>query len=94
MFTFSFGSAFADVTNTEANAIMQATDYAKAQLPEAVQKAIELTVKNGANAGQLVKTAATICGGGGGGRPDSATAGGKDASKIAEAIAAVEEMLK
>ena len=51
-------------------------------------------VKNGANAGAIVKKAATLCGGGGGGRPDSATAGGKDASTIAEAIAAVEEMLK
>ncbi len=51
-------------------------------------------VKNGANAGAIVKKAATICGGGGGGRPDSATAGGKDASKISEAVAAVEEMLK
>ena len=48
-------------------------------------------VKNGANAGKFIKTAATICGGGGGGRPDSATAGGKDASKIAEALAAVEK---
>ena len=48
-------------------------------------------VKNGANAGKFIKVAATICGGGGGGRPDSATAGGKDASKIAEALAAVEK---
>jgi len=38
MFTFSFSTAFA-VTNTEANLIKQAADYAKAQLPEAVQKA-------------------------------------------------------
>jgi hypothetical protein len=47
----------------------------------------------GANAGKIVKTAATICGGGGGGRPDSAMAGGKDASKIAEAFKAVEAEL-
>ena len=44
-------------------------------------------VKNGAHAGNIVKKAAVICGGGGGGRPDSATAGGKDASKIEQALA-------
>lgn len=46
-------------------------------------------IKKGANAGKLVKIAATVCGGGGGGRPDSATAGGKDVSKIDEALEAV-----
>ncbi len=46
-------------------------------------------IKRGANAGKLVKIAATVCGGGGGGRPDSATAGGKDLSKIDEALEAV-----
>lgn len=51
-------------------------------------------VKNGANAGKLIKIAATICGGGGGGRPDSATAGGKDSSKIAEALQAVINEIK
>ncbi len=50
-------------------------------------------VKNGANAGKIVKAAATICGGGGGGRPDSASAGGKDVSKIAEALASAESTL-
>lgn len=46
----------------------------------------ESAVKSGANAGQIVKECATICGGGGGGRPNMAQAGGKDASKIAEAL--------
>ncbi len=46
-------------------------------------------IAKGANAGKLVKTAATVALGGGGGRPDSATAGGKDASKIADALNAV-----
>jgi len=39
-------------------------------------------------AGQLVKELAPIVGGGGGGRPDFAEAGGKDASKIDELLAA------
>ena len=46
-------------------------------------------VAKGANAGKIVKEAASVCGGGGGGRPDSATAGGKDVSKIAEALETV-----
>jgi len=41
---------------------------------------------SGANAGKIVKDIAVICGGGGGGRPDSATAGGKDLSKVDEAL--------
>jgi alanyl-tRNA synthetase len=42
----------------------------------------------GAHAGNLVKQVAQITGGGGGGRPDFATAGGKDASKVDEALQA------
>jgi alanyl-tRNA synthetase len=38
------------------------------------------------NAANAVKTAAQICGGGGGGRPNLAQAGGKDPSKIQEAL--------
>jgi alanyl-tRNA synthetase len=55
----------------------------------------DLTKK--APAGQIVKQLAPIVGGGGGGRPDFAEAGGKDASKIGELLAAsrgvVEKML-
>ncbi|MEK4512368.1 alanine--tRNA ligase [Paenibacillus anaericanus] len=43
-------------------------------------------VKRGLHAGKLVKEVATVCGGGGGGRPDMAQAGGKDASKLDEAL--------
>ncbi|PWV88411.1 alanyl-tRNA synthetase [Paenibacillus cellulosilyticus] len=50
-------------------------------------------VKKGLNAGKLVKEAATLCGGGGGGRPDMAQAGGKDASKLAEALKLAEELV-
>jgi alanyl-tRNA synthetase len=51
-------------------------------------------IKQGLKAGDLVKKAAEVCGGGGGGRPQFAQAGGKDASKIAEALNTVEELLK
>ncbi len=45
-------------------------------------------VKRGMSAGKIIKELAPIIGGGGGGRPDMAQAGGKDASKLDEAIAA------
>ncbi len=43
-------------------------------------------VKQGYHAGNLVKALAQTVGGGGGGRPDMAQAGGRDASKLAEAL--------
>jgi alanyl-tRNA synthetase len=49
----------------------------------------DLTKK--AQAGQLVKQLAPIVGGGGGGRPDFAQAGGKDASRITELLAAAQK---
>lgn len=49
--------------------------------------------KRGINAGKLVKEAATVCGGGGGGRPELAQAGGKDPSKLGEALNAVRKQL-
>ena len=48
----------------------------------------DVLVSKGVNASDCVKTAAKICGGGGGGRPDMAEAGGKDPSKIEEALQA------
>jgi alanyl-tRNA synthetase len=47
----------------------------------------------GAHAGNLVRDVAKIVGGGGGGRPDFATAGGKDASAIDKALEAAPELL-
>lgn len=48
----------------------------------------DLIVRN-LHAGKLIGDAAKICGGGGGGRPDMAQAGGKDSSKIVEALESV-----
>lgn len=43
-------------------------------------------VKNGASAGNIVREVAKITGGNGGGKPETAMAGGKDVSKIQEAL--------
>ncbi|HHV50377.1 MAG TPA: alanine--tRNA ligase [Clostridiales bacterium] len=51
-------------------------------------------VKAGAHAGNIIREVAKICGGNGGGRPDSAMAGGKDASKVKEAMDSVAEIVK
>ncbi|NRG28204.1 alanine--tRNA ligase [Bacillus circulans] len=48
----------------------------------------------GFHAGKIVKEVASICGGGGGGRPDMAQAGGKDPSKLNEALEFVQEYVK
>jgi alanyl-tRNA synthetase len=49
---------------------------------------------NGLNAVELVKYVAAPLGGGGGGKPTLAQAGGKDASKLDQALEAVEAWLK
>ncbi|MNS19473.1 Alanine--tRNA ligase [compost metagenome] len=51
-------------------------------------------VKRGLHAGKLVKELAALCGGGGGGRPDMAQAGGKDASKLDEALKLSEQLIQ
>jgi len=46
----------------------------------------------GLNAGELVKRAAQVTGGGGGGRPEMAQAGGRDASRLDEALRVAKEL--
>ncbi|MEO7719261.1 MAG: alanine--tRNA ligase [Capsulimonas sp.] len=55
-------------------------------------KASKDMVGRGVHAGNIVREAAKIVGGGGGGRPEFAQAGGKDASKLAEALATAERI--
>lgn len=50
--------------------------------------------KAGLHAGNAVKNAAKICGGGGGGRPDMAQAGGRLPDKLPEALQAAREFFK
>ena len=57
----------------------------KVSLTAAVSKDL---IAKGLHAGDCVKAAAKVVGGGGGGRPDMAEAGGKDPSKLADAIKA------
>lgn len=59
-----------------------------------VAMATDDAVKKGANAGLIVKSAASACGGGGGGKPNMAQAGGKDPSKISEALNSAFETIK
>ena len=51
-------------------------------------------VANGVHAGKLVGAVAAVTGGKGGGRPDSAMAGGADATKISEALAKASEIVE
>ena len=50
-------------------------------------------VAKGIKAGDLVKLVCTAAGGSGGGKPDSAMGGGKDASKVDNALALVDEFV-
>ncbi|MDW8325326.1 MAG: alanine--tRNA ligase [Anaerolineales bacterium] len=66
--------------------------------PSLIACVTEDLVKRGLDAGKLVKTIAAVVGGSGGGKSTLAQAGGKDASKLNEALAqvkgAVEAMLR
>lgn len=54
----------------------------------------ELARTRGVHAGNLVRELARMVGGGGGGRPDMAQAGGRDASRLLEALAQVPALVK
>ncbi len=98
----------AKVENVDRNGLMDLGDQLKAKLGEGVILLISVTdgkvnllsmatpeaVKAGAHAGNLVKVLAKIVGGGGGGRPNMAQAGGKDPSKVEEAIAQAKSALE
>jgi alanyl-tRNA synthetase len=56
-------------------------------------KATKSAVERGAHAGNLVRELAKLTGGGGGGRPDFAQAGGKDLSKVDEALAQATQLM-
>ena len=51
-------------------------------------------IEKGLQAGKFIGAIAKICGGGGGGRPNLAQAGGRDPSKLPEALAQARQQLK
>ena len=50
--------------------------------------------KKGLQAGKFIGQIAKICGGGGGGRPNLAQAGGRDATKLTEALETARNQLR
>ncbi|MFD0960987.1 alanine--tRNA ligase [Paenibacillus chungangensis] len=70
--------------------VLGAVEGDKVNLAAAVSQDL---VKKGYHAGKIIKEAAQHCGGNGGGRPDMAQAGGKDASKLDEALKLVQELV-
>ena len=51
-------------------------------------------VEKGIHAGKIIGVAAQAAGGGGGGRPDMAQAGGKDITKLSQALSSAKEMVE
>jgi alanyl-tRNA synthetase len=94
----------AQIDGADAPALLAAIDVAKAKAPETAvlllspdaeagkvaiaARVPQSLIAKGLKAGDWVKAAAQACGGSGGGKPDMAQAGGKDVSKVVEAIAA------
>jgi alanyl-tRNA synthetase len=90
------------IRGADAAALMAALDSSRAQLPETPilllgpdvesgKVAIAATspawaIAKGLKAGEWVRTTAQACGGSGGGKPDTAQAGGKDVTKVTEAV--------
>ncbi|WP_379136176.1 alanine--tRNA ligase [Paenibacillus sp. sgz500958] len=95
------------VQATNMDALRTTADELKSKLPDAVVvlgavmedkvnfivAVPQELVKKGFHAGKLVKEIAAVCGGGGGGRPDMAQAGGKDVTKLEEALRKAEELV-
>ncbi len=96
------------VENVDRNGLMDLGDQLKGRLGEGVvvlfavaegkvnllAMATPGAIQAGAHAGNLVKALAKIVGGGGGGRPNMAQAGGKDPSKVEEAVRQASEILQ
>jgi alanyl-tRNA synthetase len=81
----------ANLIQNKENTIIALGSDANGKVALAVAVSNDLTKQF--QAGKIVGTIAKIVGGGGGGRPDIATAGGKDVSKIDEALEFVKTLL-
>ncbi len=71
--------------------VLASSDNGKVSI---VSMATKEAIERGAHAGNIVREVAKICGGGGGGKPESAQAGAKDASKIEEALNTVYSIIE
>ena len=98
--TYTFKDAAPDMPRTVCDEIKASDDNAVAVI--ALVNGEKLTfaaccgknaVAHGAHAGNILKTVSAITGGGGGGRPDSASSGGKDISKLGEALEEVKNIV-
>jgi len=61
--------------------------------PQIIVAVSDALVKEGVKAGNLIKPIAQVVGGGGGGRPQMAQAGGRDSSKIPQALDKARELI-
>ncbi len=98
----------AEIGNADGNALKSLGDDMKAKLGSGVilfisnndgkiavvSMATDDAIAKGAHAGNLVREVATVLGGSGGGRPNMAQAGGKDASKIGEALETAKRVMQ
>jgi alanyl-tRNA synthetase len=62
--------------------------------PSLIATVTEDLTKRGLHAGNIIKAVAQVVGGGGGGKPSMAQAGGKDASRLDEGLAQVDELVR
>jgi alanyl-tRNA synthetase len=97
----------AHLDNADKDMLLAAIDVIKSKCPDAaimlfapdeeagkvsiVARVPDDLIEQGLKAGDWVREAAKVCGGGGGGRPDMAQAGGKDPAKIPDAMQAAKQ---
>ena len=86
----SMGDAMKDKDESVA-AVLASVDDEKVTFLAVCGKA---AVAAGIKAGELIREVTKIAGGSGGGRPDSAMGGGKDPSKVGQALISVESFVK
>jgi alanyl-tRNA synthetase len=104
-----FKMLVAQIPNIEAEALKSAAEKLSAKLGHSavvlgsasedgkvtlVASFSKEVIAKGLQAGKFIGAIAKICGGGGGGRPNLAQAGGKDASKLPEALESAAQQLR